>query len=167
MDGLDTTDRFEQTTTGEQTSFTHLLSRYIVELPLMAYFTSSEQSPSLLTIVLDTNPAAWALLSDTLPLSAVVANLLVFINAHLACNYTNKVAVIASHPDKAQWLYPPTQFSTPPSSFILPSTTISGAYDIDIRAYPTQTFPVEDTFFPLSNSNLTCPPSIHRNSYPS
>jgi transcription initiation factor TFIIH subunit 3 len=65
-----------------------------------------EQSPSLLAIILDTNPAAWALLADALPLSTVVANLLVFINAHLACNYTNKVAVIASHPDKAQWLYP-------------------------------------------------------------
>ena len=39
-------------------------------------------------------------------LSATVANLLVFINAHLAGNYTNKVAVIASHCDKAQWLYP-------------------------------------------------------------
>ena len=36
----------------------------------------------------------------------MVANLLVFINAHLACNYTNRVAVIASHPDRAQWLYP-------------------------------------------------------------
>ena len=29
-----------------------------------------------------------------------------FINAHLASNYTNKVAVIASHCNKAQWLYP-------------------------------------------------------------
>lgn len=63
-------------------------------------------SPSLLTIILDTNPAAWSLLSPTLTLSATVANLLVFINAHLAGNYTNKVAVIASHCDKAQWLYP-------------------------------------------------------------
>ncbi len=45
-----------------------------------------------------------------MPLSSAVANLLVFINAHLAANYTNKVAVIASHCDKAQWLYPsPTE----------------------------------------------------------
>lgn len=29
-----------------------------------------------------------------------------FINAHLACNYTNKVAVIASHSNQAKWLYP-------------------------------------------------------------
>ncbi|ETN44834.1 uncharacterized protein HMPREF1541_09709 [Cyphellophora europaea CBS 101466] len=91
MDGLETSDHFEQTTT--------------------------EQSPSLLTIILDTNPAAWSLLADTLSLSTVVANLLVFINAHLACNYTNKVAVIASHPDKAQWLYPsPVEQKTSVSS---------------------------------------------------
>ncbi|ERF68307.1 hypothetical protein EPUS_02763 [Endocarpon pusillum Z07020] len=67
---------------------------------------SSEQNPSLLTIILDTNPVAWSLLSGTLSLSKAVASLLVFINAHLACNYTNKVAVVASHCDTAQWLYP-------------------------------------------------------------
>jgi transcription initiation factor TFIIH subunit 3 len=43
-----------------------------------------------------------------------VASLLVFINAHLACNYTNKVAVIASHSTTAQWLYPsPVQQRAP------------------------------------------------------
>lgn len=35
-----------------------------------------------------------------------MANVLIFINAHLACNYTNRIAVIASHCDTAQWLYP-------------------------------------------------------------
>jgi transcription initiation factor TFIIH subunit 3 len=65
-----------------------------------------EQSPSLLVIILDTNPGAWYLLSDTLTLSSAVSSLIVFINAHLACNYTNKVAVIASHSSRAQWLYP-------------------------------------------------------------
>lgn len=63
-------------------------------------------SSSLLTIVLDTNPYAWSQLSDSLPLSAAVANLLVFINAHLACDYTNRVAVVASHYRHATWLYP-------------------------------------------------------------
>ena len=38
-----------------------------------------------------------------------MANILVFINAHLAFNYANQVAVIASHCNKAQWLYPPGQ----------------------------------------------------------
>jgi transcription initiation factor TFIIH subunit 3 len=60
----------------------------------------------LLTIILDTNPAAWSLLAGTISLSKAVASLLVFINAHLACNYTNKVSVVASHCDTAQWLYP-------------------------------------------------------------
>jgi transcription initiation factor TFIIH subunit 3 len=73
---------------------------------VLRFSSLSEQSPSLLTIILDTNPGAWSLLSDTISLSSAVANLLVFINAHLASNYTNKVAVIASHCNKAQWLYP-------------------------------------------------------------
>ncbi|EER24980.1 RNA polymerase II transcription factor B subunit 4 [Coccidioides posadasii str. Silveira] len=73
----------------------------------------ADTAASLLTIVLDTNPHAWALLEDTLPLSTAVANLLVFVNAHLACNYANKVAVVASHSQEARWLYPtPTTASS-------------------------------------------------------
>ncbi|KLJ11024.1 transcription initiation factor TFIIH subunit 3, partial [Blastomyces silverae] len=68
--------------------------------------SSNVPSPSLLTIILDTNPHAWARLEPSLPLSAAIANLLVFINAHLACNYANKVAVVASHCHHATWLYP-------------------------------------------------------------
>ena len=64
------------------------------------------EAPSLLTIILDTNPHAWALLAETLPLSKAVANLLVFINAHIAINHANKVAVLASHAERAEWLYP-------------------------------------------------------------
>ena len=56
--------------------------------------------------MLDTNPRAWSLLADTLPLSKAIANILVFINAHLAFNYANQVAVIASHSTRAQFLYP-------------------------------------------------------------
>ncbi|KAF2018899.1 RNA polymerase II transcription factor-like protein B subunit 4 [Aaosphaeria arxii CBS 175.79] len=65
-----------------------------------------ETPPSLLAVVLDTNPHAWAHLSSTLPLSRAIANLLVFINAHLASGNANEVAVIASHLNKAEWLYP-------------------------------------------------------------
>ncbi|KAI9836472.1 MAG: hypothetical protein M1819_001504 [Sarea resinae] len=72
---------------------------------------SNEPPPSLLTVILDTNPHAWSLLSSTLPLSKAIANILVFINAHLAFNYANKVAVIASHSQRAQFLYP-----SPPSA---------------------------------------------------
>jgi transcription initiation factor TFIIH subunit 3 len=62
--------------------------------------------PSLLTVVLDTNPHAWAHLSSSLPLSTALANILVFINAHLASGIANSVAVIASHSHKACFLYP-------------------------------------------------------------
>lgn len=41
-----------------------------------------------------------------LPLSKAVANILVFINAHIAFNNANQVAVIASHSLRAVWLYP-------------------------------------------------------------
>jgi transcription initiation factor TFIIH subunit 3 len=69
--------------------------------------------PSLLAIVLDTNPHAWAHLSSTLSLSAALANILVFINAHLASGNANEVAVIASHSHKATFLYPTPTPSRP------------------------------------------------------
>ena len=66
----------------------------------------ADLAPSLLTVIIDTNPYAWAALEDSLPLSKAVASILVFVNAHLACNYANEVAVVASHSHKAAWLYP-------------------------------------------------------------
>ena len=63
-------------------------------------------------IILDTNPHAWHLLADTVSLSTAVSNLCVFINAHIAFNHTNKVAVIASHTKRACFLYPPSLTST-------------------------------------------------------
>ncbi|KAI4946211.1 hypothetical protein J4E86_008915 [Alternaria arbusti] len=68
--------------------------------------TDEAPPPSLLAIVLDTNPHAWAHLSSTLSLSAALANILVFINAHLASGNANEVAVIASHSHKTTFLYP-------------------------------------------------------------
>ncbi|KAL2829924.1 TFIIH subunit Tfb4/p34 [Aspergillus cavernicola] len=75
------------------------------------YETSAhDPAPSLLTVIIDTNPHAWALLEkndkNQLPFSTALANILVFLNAHLACNYANEVAVVASHSHKAAWLYP-------------------------------------------------------------
>ncbi|KAI1347752.1 TFIIH subunit Tfb4/p34 [Xylaria sp. FL0043] len=67
-------------------------------------FTS--QTPSLLTVVIDTNPRAWAALHDLLPVSQAVANILVFIHAHLAYGNENQVAVLAAHTNRAVWLYP-------------------------------------------------------------
>ncbi|KAI4197977.1 MAG: hypothetical protein LQ350_005562 [Teloschistes chrysophthalmus] len=74
--------------------------------------TTDEPTPSLLTIILDTHPAAWSLLSPTLPLSTALAHILVFINAHLACNNSNEVCIIAAHPHCAEFLYPSPQTTT-------------------------------------------------------
>ncbi|CAD6502520.1 BgTH12-05112 [Blumeria graminis f. sp. triticale] len=71
--------------------------------------TAEGPLPSLLVIVLDTNPHAWALLASTLSLPKAVANILVFINAHLAFNNANQVAVVSSHCHRAVWLYPRPQ----------------------------------------------------------
>ncbi|CAH0041503.1 unnamed protein product [Clonostachys solani] len=68
--------------------------------------TTSEETPSLLSIVLDTNPRAWAALGNVLPLSKAIANILVFVNAHLAFSNSNQVAILAAHVNRAVWLYP-------------------------------------------------------------
>ncbi|CAL8578650.1 RNA polymerase II transcription factor B subunit 4 [Xanthoria parietina] len=71
------------------------------------YSKPSDEPPiSLLTIILDSHPTAWALLSPTLPFSTFLAHLLVFINAHLACNNSNQICLIAAHPHRAEFLYP-------------------------------------------------------------
>ncbi|KAI3324006.1 transcription factor Tfb4 [Xylariaceae sp. AK1471] len=82
-------------------------------------FTS--QTPSLLTVVIDTNPRAWAAIHDLLPISKAIANILVFINAHLAFDNENQVAVIAAHTNRAVWLYP-----TSPNHDRLPSRRRNG-----------------------------------------
>ncbi|KAF6840426.1 transcription factor tfiih subunit [Colletotrichum plurivorum] len=68
--------------------------------------SSHETTPSLLSIVIDTNPRAWANINDVLPISKAIANILVFVNAHLAFSNANQVAIIASHSNRAVWLYP-------------------------------------------------------------
>ncbi|RDA85333.1 hypothetical protein CP532_1256 [Ophiocordyceps camponoti-leonardi (nom. inval.)] len=68
---------------------------------------ATEEKPSLLVVVLDTNPHAWVDLDDRLPLNKAVANLLVFVNAHLACSSANQAAIVAAHVKRAVWLYPP------------------------------------------------------------
>ncbi|KAF2267051.1 transcription factor Tfb4 [Lojkania enalia] len=78
--------------------------------------TEEVPPPSLLAIVLDTNPHAWAHLSSTLPLSSAVSALLVFINAHLASGNANAIAVIASHTHRAAFLYPTPSSQTSKSN---------------------------------------------------
>ena len=67
---------------------------------------TTEDVPSLLTVIIDTNPRAWAAIADVLPFSKAIANILVFVNNHLAFSNANQVAIIASHTNRAVWLYP-------------------------------------------------------------
>ncbi|KAH7039845.1 TFIIH subunit Tfb4/p34 [Microdochium trichocladiopsis] len=64
------------------------------------------QVPSLLVVIVDLNPRAWAVLNSELPISQALANILVYINAHLAFGNENQVAVLAAHTNRAIWLYP-------------------------------------------------------------
>ncbi|KAK3344422.1 transcription factor Tfb4-domain-containing protein [Lasiosphaeria hispida] len=77
---------------------------------------NTEDVPSLCTIIIDTNPRAWAALADVLPISRAMANILIFVNAHLAFNHSNQVALIASHSNRAVWLYPGAPKQTPSRS---------------------------------------------------
>ncbi|KAH6623020.1 transcription factor Tfb4-domain-containing protein [Chaetomium tenue] len=67
---------------------------------------NTDDIPSLCTIVIDTNPRAWAALTDVLPISKAIANILVFVNSHLAFSNSNQVSIIAAHTNRAVWLYP-------------------------------------------------------------
>ncbi|CAN8104314.1 unnamed protein product [Discula destructiva] len=67
---------------------------------------ATEEIPSLTAIVIDTNPRAWAAIKDELPIAQALANILVFVNSRLAYSSTNQVAIIASHTNRAVWLYP-------------------------------------------------------------
>lgn len=101
--------------------------------------SAAEDTPSLLTVVLDTNPRAWASLAPVLPLSRAIANVLVLVNAHLSFSNVNQVALIAAHNSRAAWLYPehqqPSSSSSssssssapPPATAAAASTTTAGA----------------------------------------
>ncbi|MCJ1356315.1 MAG: General transcription factor IIH subunit 3 [Icmadophila ericetorum] len=127
---------------------------------------SDEPPPSLLTIILDTNPYAWALLADTLPLSKALANLLVFINAHLALNYANKVAVIASHIQRAEFLYPSQNPLTPPQAtngLEQDEDLYNGDSDVEMLDGPLEaTVPDPKKKKSKANINDTQPPSLPR-----
>ncbi|MCJ1370914.1 RNA polymerase II transcription factor B subunit 4 [Loxospora ochrophaea] len=109
---------------------------------------TDEAPPSLLAIIIDTNPNAWALLAETLPLSKAIANLLVFINAHLAFNYANKVAIIASHIQRAEFLYPPSSSSAAAPK---PPIATNGSADIDMQDSLPTSSSVNGTHHPNGN----------------
>ncbi|EPY49294.1 transcription factor TFIIH complex subunit Tfb4 [Schizosaccharomyces cryophilus OY26] len=63
-------------------------------------------TPSLLVVILDANPASWYSLSKRIPVAKVLADINVFLNAHLAFHHDNRVAVLASQYNKVEYLYP-------------------------------------------------------------
>ena len=69
--------------------------------------------PSLLTIIIDLLPQGWYSIREHTLLQDVVQLLLVFLNAHLALNNANQVAVVASAATGLRFLYPRT--SEPPT----------------------------------------------------
>ncbi|SCU92318.1 LAMI_0E09758g1_1 [Lachancea mirantina] len=70
----------------------------------------NEEAPSLLTVIVETNPKLWAELErenqEHANLLDTLQSLLVFLNAHLAFNSANQVAVIAAHSSEIRYLYP-------------------------------------------------------------
>lgn len=68
----------------------------------------SEETPTLLAFILDTNPGAWTELESQQQISfkEAVECMLVYINAHLSFNNLNSVTVIAAHTTGAEYLYP-------------------------------------------------------------
>ncbi|KAI5815502.1 TFIIH subunit Tfb4/p34 [Pyronema omphalodes] len=78
--------------------------------------TTNEEKPSLLVVILDTNPFAWSTLKTSLPLQKALAHILLFLNAHLSFSHANRVAVIASHTKEALFLYPRTHETPEPTT---------------------------------------------------
>lgn len=69
-----------------------------------------EESPSLLTVVIDITPQLWTEFDEKNGKKGnildVLKALIVFLNAHLAFNISNQVAVIAAHSQGIKYLYP-------------------------------------------------------------
>lgn len=81
---------------------------------------SYDESPSLLTFVIDANPAQWCQVFGDVPLAEVLKSIMVAINAHLSLNSNNKVAVLS-----ANSRYSGSQFLFPNDGAKIPSNSLS------------------------------------------
>ncbi|KAH7320233.1 TFIIH subunit Tfb4/p34 [Stachybotrys elegans] len=100
--------------------------------------TTTDETPSLLSVIIDTNPRAWAALDSVLPISRAVANILIYLNAHLAFSNANQVAVIAAHVNRAVWLYPAPQ----------KTATRDASGDVDMQDAPSNAQPTSANKYP-------------------
>ncbi|SMN20366.1 similar to Saccharomyces cerevisiae YPR056W TFB4 Subunit of TFIIH complex, involved in transcription initiation, similar to 34 kDa subunit of human TFIIH [Maudiozyma saulgeensis] len=77
---------------------------------------ATEESPSLLTVIIDITPQLWTEFDGKTGKNGnildVLRSLIVFLNAHLAFNISNQVAVIAAHSQGIKYLYPTNNNST-------------------------------------------------------
>lgn len=96
------------------------------------------QTPSLLILIIDTNPRAWAALEATLPFSKAIANILVFVNAHLSFGNDIQVAILAAHSNRAVWLYPkpPSTSSDQDGDVEMSGTNGSTTTGLSANKYP-------------------------------
>ncbi|CAI4054886.1 hypothetical protein SUVZ_16G3340 [Saccharomyces uvarum] len=76
----------------------------------------TEESPSLLTVIIEIAPKLWTTFdeegNEKGSIIKVLEALIVFLNAHLAFNSANKVAVIAAYSQGIKYLYPESTSST-------------------------------------------------------
>ncbi|KTW28838.1 hypothetical protein T552_01467 [Pneumocystis carinii B80] len=79
--------------------------------PLYEGIDDDEKS-NLLVVILDTNPFGWDEISEYISFDSAIKELLVFFNAHLSLNQNNDLAVLASHIDFVQYLYPTAEKMT-------------------------------------------------------
>lgn len=83
-----------------------------------------EENPSLLTVIFDVTPKLWAIFDkennnsndSNESLLSVFRSVIVFLNAHLAYNSANQVAVIAAYSQGIKFLYPENESSRKRSS---------------------------------------------------
>lgn len=79
-----------------------------------------EETPSLLAVIVDTAPRFWTELDKEMnqedSIITVIQSLVVLLNAHLAFNNANRVAVIAAHSQGIKYLYPSSGVNTSKSS---------------------------------------------------
>ena len=124
--------------------------------------TTAEETPSLLSVIIDTNPRAWAALDDVLPISRAVANILIFLNAHLAFSNSNQVAVLASHVNRAVWLYPSTSFATRSAAAAAAAADASGDVEMADSASTDAVAASANKYPPFAHIETTVLASIRK-----
>ncbi|KAI3402919.1 TFB4 [Candida oxycetoniae] len=83
----------------------HRLARYYRSVST-SLESSTNDDPSLLTIILDVSSQGWFNIRNSITLEDIAKSLLVFLNGHLSLNNSNQVAFIASSSTDSKFLYP-------------------------------------------------------------